>query len=546
MYFFYDLETSGLNRFFDQPLQIGIVVTDDDFNVIKTYDVKCRLLPWVVPMPGALMTTGMLPEEITSEKLPDFYAAMRQVFDIINDLPWPLTFAGYNSIGYDNALFSSALHQALLDPFVMSGRQKWTDNGKKFWGAAPNRSMDILNVVRAVQVYAPGTLTLNKTNVRKLDDGTTKETVSLKLVDVAQQNGVNLDEGTAHNAIADILATVGLAKLVKKAAPEIWAQMTKMSQKAEVEKFVAANPVFAYTPGYEAASYAVASVATFQSKIATFDLSFDPTEFIGKTPQELARYLRSKGDDDELPIEKDKNPFRSFKANAQPILMPVGEATPEMQARAAQIKAAKDFQDNLAAAFKIAFPEIIGREPEEHIYQFPSKDQRNDIDAWLKNVFVAPDAATRRKLMDDFENIFGAAIEKEKKDNEARHGNAFSPLERYLKFAQRRVYVETPELMEPAKKSAYAKGIHRRLTGQEDAPYGTLKQALAEVAQFRVKIAAGEPVPGKDLASSVRMLDRLEAWYGWLAQPPEQRGAFVYAPAEGAKKKIAPPEASSG
>ena len=55
MYVFYDFETSGNNKDFDQILQIGAVSTDDGFQVKDKINISCRLKKDIIPAPEALL-----------------------------------------------------------------------------------------------------------------------------------------------------------------------------------------------------------------------------------------------------------------------------------------------------------------------------------------------------------------------------------------------------------------------------------------------------------------------------------------------------------
>ena len=55
---FWDTETTGMNTAFDQILQFGAIRTDHELRELERFDIRCRLLPYVVPSPGALLTTG--------------------------------------------------------------------------------------------------------------------------------------------------------------------------------------------------------------------------------------------------------------------------------------------------------------------------------------------------------------------------------------------------------------------------------------------------------------------------------------------------------
>ena len=49
---FYDTETTGTDTFFDQILQFAAIHTDVDLNEIDRFEIRCRLLPHVVPGRG--------------------------------------------------------------------------------------------------------------------------------------------------------------------------------------------------------------------------------------------------------------------------------------------------------------------------------------------------------------------------------------------------------------------------------------------------------------------------------------------------------------
>ena len=50
----YDTETTGTDTFFDQILQFAAIRTDDELREIDRFEVRCRLLPHVVPAPDAM------------------------------------------------------------------------------------------------------------------------------------------------------------------------------------------------------------------------------------------------------------------------------------------------------------------------------------------------------------------------------------------------------------------------------------------------------------------------------------------------------------
>ena len=52
-FIFYDFETSGTVRYFDQILQAAAICTDENLVIKEEFDVKCRLRPFSIPDPGA-------------------------------------------------------------------------------------------------------------------------------------------------------------------------------------------------------------------------------------------------------------------------------------------------------------------------------------------------------------------------------------------------------------------------------------------------------------------------------------------------------------
>ena len=68
MLVFYDTETTGLNRDFDQVLQFAAILTDDALNEVGRFNIRCRCRPWTVPAPMALKVTGVRPALLAEVK----------------------------------------------------------------------------------------------------------------------------------------------------------------------------------------------------------------------------------------------------------------------------------------------------------------------------------------------------------------------------------------------------------------------------------------------------------------------------------------------
>src|ERR1017187_335382 len=100
-YIFYDTETTGTRTSFDQILQFAAIKTGDDLNIVDTLNVRCRLLPHVVPSPGALLVTGVTVADITTTPLSHF-EMIRQVQSKMDEWSYGgAIFVGWNSMRFD-------------------------------------------------------------------------------------------------------------------------------------------------------------------------------------------------------------------------------------------------------------------------------------------------------------------------------------------------------------------------------------------------------------------------------------------------------------
>ena len=82
-YVFYDTETTGTLTSFDQILQFGAIKTNEDLNELDRFEIRCRLLPHVIPSPGAMRATRITPSILTYSDLPSHYEAMLRIHQIL-------------------------------------------------------------------------------------------------------------------------------------------------------------------------------------------------------------------------------------------------------------------------------------------------------------------------------------------------------------------------------------------------------------------------------------------------------------------------------
>ena len=205
---FYDTETTGSNTSFDQILQFGAICTDAELNELDRFEICCRLLPWVVPSPGALKVTGISPALLEDPTLPSHFEMMGKIERKLKS--WsPAIFVGYNSIAFDENLLRQSFFQTLHPPYLTN------TNG--------NCRGDVMRLAHACYAYAPNTMAfpLNE-----------KNNPSFRLDQLAPANGFS--HQMAHEAITDVEATIYLSKLIHDRARPVWERIHKLAQKSNM------------------------------------------------------------------------------------------------------------------------------------------------------------------------------------------------------------------------------------------------------------------------------------------------------------------------
>ncbi len=186
-YLFYDLETSGLSKSFDQILQFAAIRTDMMLNEIERKTIMVRLRPDVVYSPGAMITNRISIADSMSGVCE--YEAVKQIHGMMNE--FGTISLGYNTMGFDDEFLRFSFHRNLLPPYTHQ-----YDRGC--------RRMDVLPL--AVIFWSHNRKIINWPEI----DGKP----SLKLENLSSLN--KLATGRAHDAMVDVEATVELARRFKK------------------------------------------------------------------------------------------------------------------------------------------------------------------------------------------------------------------------------------------------------------------------------------------------------------------------------------------
>jgi len=191
-YLFYDLETTGLNRTFDQVIQFAAIRTDRNLDPLEEHNLTIRLRPDVIPSPAAMLTHGISIADLAAD--PCEFDAITTIHRFFNT-PATVT-VGYNSLGFDDEFLRFAFYRNLLPPYT----HQYANGCYR---------MDILALVVIYWLY--------NREVLQWPDNAGQPSIKLEHI-----NGLNqLAEGPAHDALVDVRATVELARRLKS-APKVW------------------------------------------------------------------------------------------------------------------------------------------------------------------------------------------------------------------------------------------------------------------------------------------------------------------------------------
>ncbi len=113
-YLFYDLETTGLSKSFDQILHFAAIRTDMALKEIERYELKIKLNPDVIPSPYALLTHKMGIKDIL-DGVSEF-EAIKQIHQWLNT-PGTISL-GYNTLGFDDEFLRFSFYRNLLKPYT--------------------------------------------------------------------------------------------------------------------------------------------------------------------------------------------------------------------------------------------------------------------------------------------------------------------------------------------------------------------------------------------------------------------------------------------
>ena len=275
--YFYDFETWGADPKRDRPAQFAGIRTDLELNIISEPDMwYCQLANDYLPHPAAALITGLTPQLCNKKGLPET-EFMRNILAAFSQ---PNTCVlGYNSLRFDDEVTRYSLYRNFYEPY---GRE-W-QHGNSRW--------DLIDVIRACYALRPAGI-----NWPLKEDGTP----SFRLEDLTKING--LAHANAHDALADVYATISMAKLVKTQQPKLFAYLFELRKKQKVSELIdvaALTPLVHVSSKFPAIQGCVSWIVplafhpTNKNAVICYNLQHDPTPLLDDDLETLQRKLFQK------------------------------------------------------------------------------------------------------------------------------------------------------------------------------------------------------------------------------------------------------------
>lgn len=301
-YYFYDLETSGLNPRDDRIMQFAGQRTDEKFQPIgEPHNLLITLSDDTLPSPDALMVTGITPQKTVEEG----YSEREFCELFMDEVATPDTIiVGFNNIRFDDEFIRVLLWRNYHDPYEWAysdGRSRW----------------DMLDVVRMTRALRPDGITW------PVVDG--KPTNRLELL--SSENGI--EHTSAHDALSDVEALIGVTKLIADTQPQLFAWLKKLRDKNQIKQLVNLEQPqpFVYSSGRYDAEHEKTTVAyplaeAQHGNVLVYDLRHDPNQWINRSESELRAiintpYAERSDDYQALPVKK-------LQYNRCPAVAPIG------------------------------------------------------------------------------------------------------------------------------------------------------------------------------------------------------------------------------
>jgi len=304
-FYWFDFETFGVNPSHDRPAQFAGIRTDEDFEIIdEPLNIFCKPADDFLPHPQACLITGITPQQALQQGLceRDFFRRINQ------ELSTAQTCAvGYNNIRFDDEVVRFGFYRNFFDAYA----REWQD-GNSRW--------DILDMLRMTHALRPDGI-----NWPQKEDGSAS--FRLEQLSIANQ----IEHANAHDALADVYATIAMAKLVKLKQPRLFQFLLGLRDKNKVRAqidlightpFVHSSAMLGAQHQYCAVMLPLVAHPINKNSAICLDLTRPSDELSTLNAEQLQQRIFSRQQD--LPEGVNRLPIKEVHYNKCPAVAPMG------------------------------------------------------------------------------------------------------------------------------------------------------------------------------------------------------------------------------
>ena len=286
-YYFYDLETSGLQPGQDRIMQFAGQRLDDRLQPLgDVCQFLIKLSDDIIPNPEAILIHRITPQESRLEGVsePQFLKWLHK------NVLWPETIlVGYGSMEFDDDFLRFLHYRNFYD-----------------WTSWPGQTWDIYRALRLTRDLHPEGINWPKVNGQ----------ASLKLRDLTRANRIAHHQ--VHSAEGDTLATVEVARLLKDRQPDFYNRLLEICLAGEDRQLATSGQPFVYSGFYQPSAGPLTTVATaiaedagFPNDLIVYDLRYDPKAYADKSTNEILSLIKNR---------HQPSPWRRLRLDRQPLV----------------------------------------------------------------------------------------------------------------------------------------------------------------------------------------------------------------------------------
>lgn len=302
-FLWHDYETFGAYPQLDRPAQFAAIRTNSKLEPVgKPISWYCQPARDVLPHPVASLITGITPQEALQKGLIEMEFATK----IHAEMMEPATCsAGYNSIRFDDEFSRNLFYRNFYDPY----EREYKNNNSRW---------DLIDLARMCYALRPEGIEWPEHEPGK---------PSFKLEDLSQANAI--EHAGAHEALSDVMATIGLARLILGKQPRLFDWALKMRDQHAVMKMMSTTdpkPLLHTSsrfPANRGCTSLVLPISIYPDRkksVIVFDLMDDPEPLLSLSAEQISDRLFTPAAD--LPEGVERIALKAIHTNHVPMVAP--------------------------------------------------------------------------------------------------------------------------------------------------------------------------------------------------------------------------------